>query len=562
MKSLKFQTLVLLSRKEKAARRIEFDQQATLILGENDTGKSSLIKAIYATFGADAAVVHRDWKALGVASMVVFTVDDLPYKLLRSSDIFALFDATGSKLWSVSGITSNLAPQLADLLGIELRMQSRDGEFVIPPPAYFFAPFYVDQDAGWQRNWSSFSGMQQFEQFRPSLALFHTGVRPNEYYAAQAAKIEADRAKAELAKERDALDRAATRLQKGRTVLGFDLRPESFGDRIEELTRRASALQAKQFEVKEKLATLHSKRAILVEQTGIAGAALAELDKDFAFLRSSPYAEIVCPTCGTLHQNNFINKFSLSADVDACRSFLLEARQDLARVEQEIANENQHFAGFSEDIAAIESILNETRGDLKLRDILEFESERLVDAAFASERQEIDFAVGERDGEADDAARIMKSYSDPKREKAIKQFFTEKLHRFTHDLQVPTLPEGFFKSFYANPPETGSDQPRALLAYYFALAHTVNAYSSALIGPLVIDSPVQQDQDPSNAARIMQFAVDNVPAGMQLILGSVRLHDAQYDGARVELVDKRRLLRAEEYDAVQIELEPFLNSLL
>ena len=327
MKNLRFQSLLLLSKKERAARKIEFDPKATLILGENDTGKSSLIKAIYATFGADPAVIHPDWKSLGVASVVEFDFDDIPYRILRSSNIFALFDHDGTKLWSVSGVTSNLAPKLADILDRKLRMQSRAGEFVIPPPAYFFSPFYVDQDTGWQRSWSSFASMQQFENYRQSLALFHAGVRPNEYYAAQADKIEADRAKAELWKERDALGRAATRLQSGRKVLAFDLKPESFGDRIDELARRASALRAKQDEVKVKLAELHSTRAMLIEQTEIASASLAELDADFAFLRKSPDAEIACPTCGTLHYNDFTNKFSLIADVDACRGFLLESRQ-------------------------------------------------------------------------------------------------------------------------------------------------------------------------------------------------------------------------------------------
>ena len=160
-------------------------------------------KSIYSTFGADPAVVHPDWKSLGVDSAVEFDIDDMPYRLLRSSNIFALFAHDGTKLWSVSGVNSKLAPKLADILSIKLRMQSREGEFVIPPPAYFFSPFYVDQDTGWQRNWSSFASMQQFEKPRPSLALFHAGVRPNEYYAAQADKIEADRAKAELSKERD-----------------------------------------------------------------------------------------------------------------------------------------------------------------------------------------------------------------------------------------------------------------------------------------------------------------------------------------------------------------------
>lgn len=562
MKNLRFQSLLLLSKKERAARRITFNPKTTLVLGENDTGKSSLIKAIYATFGADPAVIHPDWKTLAVTSMVDFDVDGVGYRLLRSSTIFALFDSGGTKLWSASGVTSSLAPQLAEVLGIKLRMQSRDGEFVIPPPAYFFSPFYVDQDAGWQRNWNSFANMQQFEQFRPSLALFHAGVRPNEYYAAQAAKIEADRAKAELSKEREALDRAAKRLQAGRKVLAFDLKPEDFGDRVEELTRRANALRAKQDDVKLNLAALHSTRAILVEQTEIAGASLAELDADFAFLRKSPDAEIACPTCGTLHHNDFTNKFSLIADVDTCRSFLLESRQDLERIDREIEVERGRFESFDNDIIPIEAILNEAKGDLRLRDILESESERLVDDAFASERRDIDLAVGEREGDAEAASAVMKGYTDRKREKSIKAFFAEKLHLFALQLEVPTLPDSFFKSLHANPPETGSDQPRALLAYYYAFVHTVREFSSALTAPLVIDSPVQQDQDPANAQRVIQFALDNVPPDMQLVLGSVRLHGANYAGERVELVDKRRLLRAEEYDDVHAEIEPLLNRLL
>ena len=562
MRNLRFRSLLLLSKREKAARKIELDPQATLILGENDTGKSSLIKTLYATFGADPAVVNANWKALGVDSVVTFDVDGVSYQLLRSSNIFALFKLDGTRLWSASGVTSNLAPKLAELLGIKLLMQSREGELVVPPPSYFFSPFYVDQDGGWQRSWSSFAGMQQFENFRQSLALFHAGLRPNEYYAAQAGKIEADRAKVELLKERDALRRAAKRLQAGRKALAIDLRPEDFGDRIDDLTRRASALRAKQDEVKLKLAALHSTRAMLIEQADIAAASLSELDADFTFLRGLPDAEVVCPTCGTLHYNNFTNKFSLIADVDACRSFLFESRQDLERVEKDISAERQRFTSFDQDILAIEGILNESRGDLRLRDILESESERLVDEAFASEGRVIDITVAERDRDAEAASAIMKSYTDRKRDKNIREFFAEKLQRFALHLQVPGLPESFFKSLHANPPETGSDLPRALLAYYYAFAHTVREFSSALTAPLVIDSPVQQDQDPANAERMMQFAVDNVPEGMQLILGSVRLHNARYTGSRVELVDKWRLLRAEEFDAVNQELEPLLNSLL
>lgn len=54
MKSLRFQKLYLCSELEKSARLVKFDSKTTVVLGENDTGKSCLIKSIYAAFGADA----------------------------------------------------------------------------------------------------------------------------------------------------------------------------------------------------------------------------------------------------------------------------------------------------------------------------------------------------------------------------------------------------------------------------------------------------------------------------------------------------------------------------
>ena len=47
MKNLRLQTLYLVSDQEKAARIVKFDPHKTVVLGENDTGKSCLIKSIY-----------------------------------------------------------------------------------------------------------------------------------------------------------------------------------------------------------------------------------------------------------------------------------------------------------------------------------------------------------------------------------------------------------------------------------------------------------------------------------------------------------------------------------
>jgi hypothetical protein len=61
-------------------------------------------------------------------------------------------------------------------------MSGHDEDVVIPPPAYIFAPFYIDQDQSWTKPWDSFTRMY----LPDSLADYHSGLRPNAYYEAKA----------------------------------------------------------------------------------------------------------------------------------------------------------------------------------------------------------------------------------------------------------------------------------------------------------------------------------------------------------------------------------------
>ena len=70
----------------------------------------------------------------------------------------------------------------------------------------------------------------------------------------------------------------------------------------------------------------------LAAQVGMtkAPATLAELDADYEFMRADVGADVVCPTCGTVHTNDFANKFGLISDAETCREFLLELQPNSA----------------------------------------------------------------------------------------------------------------------------------------------------------------------------------------------------------------------------------------
>jgi hypothetical protein len=231
----------------------------------------------------------------------------------------------------------------------------------------------------------------------------------------------------------------------------------------------------------------------------------------------------------------------------------LKAAADKARDELKVAQiavEKERLHGFSDSIARINSILEERRGELKLRDLIEGESEKLMDDAFSAEEKDIDSKIGSQDVKSDEAAENMKSFDDRKRQDGIKGFYLKQMASFVQQLQVPNLVEKSYRAIDSNIRETGSDLPRALLAYYYAFIHTMKQHSTSAFCPIVVDTPVQQDQDQKNAARMISFCLGETPKGSQLILGTVSLHGVKYDGHMVETDTKNNLLKAELFEEV------------
>src|SRR5690242_2515606 len=173
--------LVLMSSDTERARTINFHKRATVITGENDTGKSSLIKSIYYAFGAEPRMLAK-WKETVSKILVHFAVADRGFSLLRNGNSFTIFDETGKPLDSFTSVTKGLGIHLAQLFKFGIKLTSRSGELITPPPAYQFLPFYIDQDKGWVETWDSFKNLQQLKNWRRDLIEYHVGLKPNDYY--------------------------------------------------------------------------------------------------------------------------------------------------------------------------------------------------------------------------------------------------------------------------------------------------------------------------------------------------------------------------------------------
>jgi flagellar biosynthesis chaperone FliJ len=550
MRKLRFEKLELLSTLERKGRTIKFHPRLTVITGANDVGKSSVIKSLYWTFGSPVRM-HPEWDKARVKSRVTFTVDDVRYTIIRDGSAFGVFSEAGQLLIATRKITSELGPYLAKMLDFGLILPNKStAEPETPPPAYAFLPFYVDQDLGWKQAFESFVVGGQYKNFRKAVIEFHSGIRPNRYYELQAKKAALQLSLADLSRDQLVLEKAVHKLNLQPAFTGTEFSELEHRQSVSRLLNELSTLRSARQKIARDLASLVDERLLLKEQIKIAQIATRELGKDFTQALAEA-DEIFCPTCGTLHENDFAQKFSILDDREACVQFVRDQHEQLFEICKKASMAEAELKETNVLIDRVNGTLAEREGDLTLKEVIENAGANVARSLFDSQLEEIRAEVATQQSKITGLAREVKAFDNKKRKVGIEAFYAKKMASFLRKLNVKNIDYDSATKILNKVNDTGSDQPRAVLAYYLAFMLTVFEYSTALTAPMVIDSPNQQDQDTTNAAAMIDLIFSTRPGNGQTILGTVSLHDQIVnDGEIIELVDEHSVMSSVYYSDV------------
>lgn len=565
MRRLIVSEILILSDLEKRARRESFDPVRTIVYGGNDTGKSSLIKSIYQAFGAEPAKVNPRWKAAEIKTVVKFSVDNTKYQLLRDSSYFAIFDGQGLFLNSFTRVSTELAPYLAEIFDFGLILASREEEPQIPPPAYLFLPYYMDQDASWSNPWSAFDKLWQFTGWRDSLVDYHTGIRNNAYYLTNAELIRKRTGLVEASTTEKGIARVLKKLTSDTTVATFSLDPIAFDDRIRRLLQESEILASTENTLRIQLAKLNSEAALQRNRLEIAEGALGEISADFKFLTQLGTDQVECPTCGNHYENDFVSRFAIATDEDRVARFIAQIRADLARTDREIAEVYQRFSIAGEQAEQIQVVLNEAQGEVTLKTIIESEGRRAADQLLVAQlegaQKARSLAEQEVSGLQEELKGIDVNATSTRRERTAE--YGGVLRKNFAALDVNTYSQAVYQTLSPSLIETGSMLPRALLGYQFAIISLLTKYSPTTVCPIVVDSPNQQGQDAEHLPQILKFINENQPDNTQLILGLENDTGIDFGGKRINTpIAKRSLLQSDQYVSVRDELYGLLKSSL
>lgn len=555
MKKLYISEIQLLSQKEKKARKVQFDQRRTLIHGKNHTGKSSLIKSIYWAFGAEP-LFNQKFKNTNVSAFVKFEIDSTKYSILRDGKLFGFYDSDGNLLNKFTSITKELGPFLGKLFDFQPLFQNTNSEFIIPPPAFLFLPYYIDQDSSWSKSWDSFKQLQQIKDYRTQSIYYHSGIRPNEYYSTKKEIQEFIQIIEETDKEQKITSKILSEVKEKLAQTNFNIDVDSFKAEIVELLTESQSLLEKEERLKNKLHDLYHLQSAFEAQINIVKQAILESNKDLKFASDDLPDIIGCPTCGAEYENSFAERFEIARDERRSKDLLLELKKDAQAVQSQIENEKSSLTSVTAEVSRINEILAEKKGDLKLKDIIDNAGKNQVKTIFSERHAELNEILITNAREKEKLEKKLKAFESKERKSNILEYYNSRMTSFLKKLDIHSLTIDDYKSITTKieSKETGSSRPRALIAYYFTFFHLMKKYSSSTYCPLIIDSPNQQDQDIEHIDKIMSFINHNQPDDSQMILGLAETYGEDFDCKVIELTEKYSLLQKSEYDDVADEM--------
>ena len=330
-----------------------------------------------------------------------------------------------------------------------------------------------------------------------------------------------------------------------------------------------TVVYAEQQAVLIRLKELRSQRNSIDTELGVLRRAIAELEADYEYAESSDTLQMLSdvPTCGTEFTNSFVERFGILDDIDHCRALVDQWLKKRADASERLGAVEEEYTQVSAKLSDVEAVMHRTKENVTLAELIASEGMKEM---VKSLNTDIDLFIEQEQkvgSEIESNAEDLKL--DSKHKKEILEFYKARMKEHLNSLNVGVLSEDDYKSLEKQIKSNalGSDLPRSLLAQYFAFLHTMQKFNSFVLCPMLIDSPFQQEQDPTNKTAIMDFILSKRLKDQQLIVATISIEEFQdnedlEDFATYELGNKLSLLSTEQFEDVKEAIEDMHNQTL
>ncbi len=559
MKILIFKKITLISKIRKKAAQFEFSESYNLILsiGKNSVGKSCLVKNIFWCLGCEPQF-DENWKSLDSRVILDFEVEGRPYQVARQGNSFFLKEGEG-EIQFFSGTGGAFSAKISQIVNFNalLAVRNKD-EVVIPPPAYYFIPFYIDQKLSWANAWSSFKNLGQFSGWTKVIIPYHTGMLNKKYFDTTEEIYRKKNEKSVVGKNIERFDTAISVVGEFSSINSIVIDEKELVKVEEELKVDAMDLYLEQEVLFEEIAILRAEKAHISSQLLLAKESLTEVFNDYEFAESLE-EEIECPTCGVVHDNSIASRFSLLQDKKQAEDVVARFTKEFLSLNTKIDQKDIEFNELKNKINLFDKKYSHKEDDSRsvssILDIIASQSVRKkVEGTRSLQIAKLhDLDVDEKKLVKDRTKESMKT------KKIVNKKFKEIFPQYLSKLKAFSVNSTSIKSplNHAKVSESGgaAESTRAMLAYYISVYNLIANYGEQVLSPFVIDTPNQHEQAAKHYESIVSLIMNDLPIKSQVFIcgmDSEKL-DRLKKEAKVIILDSEHSLLTrtnfEKYDA-------------
>lgn len=547
MSHIYFKKITILSTRDEKGFSFDFSPNINIIFGENDTGKSSLIKSLYYTLGGDLRLDDR-WKKDDIITKVVLCIGGKDIIFLRQKKMISILIPSESEApLLVSTHMSDIAAFMSSRFDFNLQLTyKKTGKQSQANPACLYLPFYIDQDEGWHNVLSSFSGLGMYIDWQKNSLQFHAGIKPKEYYSLQGEVRMLNLELTELESTLKVVKESKKRFEESFGRVLFDVDIDYYEELLQKFLHKCRVLDKQEGLYRIKLLDLFSARNSISDEINICKNLIDNFDRSGFQIKD----DIV----GNYH--SYENKDQISKTLPT----MYDEKEKISIEIDSLRNELRQSQTLSNELSIM---LSEVKGELTLRDVIKSQASKEVTLTFDEQINELHDKIGQIYVALNSLREKLSKYNDKKHSKKINDEFKSFLSEAQIKLGIgDPVVAPLIQYQKITKGKTGSRGPRAIFSYHYGLLKTMSKYSTVPMLPIVIDSPKQQNLDKAGIEKLIDLCVNSLADNNQLIIGSVSLEKNMIGYRQLQLQEKYNLLSSENYEQSYKEIMPLFEKSL
>ena len=516
MNKMTFKRIYIFSNVEKKAKCIQFSSGMNVITSSQidgtDRGKSVIMRSLYHALGADSQFDDK-WDDSNKVYILSFSIKDTDYFIYRNNRLFKFFDSDKNLLFSTVD-RSDLAEQLNRYFNFAVQLPNRkEDKLEITPPVYNYLLYYIDQDHYNGTNFSSFSGLGQYTNYKENVLYYHFGVFDETYFNIIKQMERLDKEKAQLIKKQNLVEGMFEKISSDlkNTTFSHDL--STLNLEVNKTKEEYSKIVNSLNKIKNKIITLKNQRIEFEIALSELQNANKETEKEIKALN-----EHICPLCKTNLTDTTelrVSKYNSSSDIIIVSNDVQMSILDLNRKINAETENYQEILAMMKDYEERLNIGNEQIDDvLKHRGFIEVRDSLLKDFGELKESLE---TINET---YNDCIKKKRKYSETK--KTINDKYYELLINDKTLFGLSEIDDKRFENIKKTFTASGSNKPIATVMWYTNLIKLKNQFNpEAIKFPIVFDSPNNAETDDIKRHELLEYLLDNYTEDNQLIISTI-----------------------------------------